>query len=416
MLTVRSLIIVTTSFVNGEDAVVYGNIHIFDVHIPSIPSVLYEIEQTQQLQKGQHRMNSIVNIDQGRASPFFGYDWSEEQSWDDQPWSQKRKSFIEQHKTSHRLKLFLLSSLYQDGAVLCSSQLPGGLLAVASRQHLVCYRLERSNKLSGVSTLEVSMYVHHIEVWRTLIILVDAMNCVQLVQWRADQRSLTPIAKSNSLPYPVSASFVIQDTQQSFIVSDQQGNIRQYNYVYENPLSISKDSLKLSRVSHVSGSGACTLSMPTGNNAYQFSDQIGIQERMIWNQSGYIKKRSVDSLGISVQGGLHAITHAIDDHSNIQHIQQSELGYILDKLNDSLLANMDFACGSNPVAFRTLHRLDRREDLPPDSFIDGNILCDFLLLDIDLAEELAKRVGSTRAKVLSILDSLNRRLCYVQQN
>lgn len=402
MLTTRDIIVVGTTKVRGEEVIARGRVLLFDL-VPAAP--LY-----------------------GIAPPPFG---NESSSHSTPLLSPFLSSAAVKWNSSPCYRLVHLHEAAEKASITCVAGIPQGLLLVAMKQKLFCYRWDRNRELLGIAMTEMDVAAVSMKVWRNIIYVGDIDGTWSVVEWRADQRALTVMAKSGlsvmgsggatgtgsigRIGSSGECAYLVSGSSQRMVVHDEEGNLAMMQFTQGSRDTLGTDILLQTHSYHLGGSGASlqpVIASYPSNASFSLSQteqsHIGTILQM---QQTKEEIPFVNCISTSHSGSF----------SSVVSINHRDVVAQLRYLSELMTANGYYLGGTNPTEFRvvafrgqpTRRRLGQNNNYDRGTVLDGEVILKFLELNYSERELIAQKMMMKQCEIVMLLDRLTSINAYI---
>ncbi|KAH7664725.1 cleavage and polyadenylation specificity factor subunit 1 protein [Dioscorea alata] len=281
----------------------------------------------------------------------------------------------------------LVSEVYSKelkGAISALASLQGHLL-IASGPKIILHKWTGA-ELNGVAFYDAPLHVVSMNIVKNFVLLGDIHKSIYFLNWKEQGAQLTMLSKDFGSLDCYATEFLIDGTQLSMVVSDDQKNIQIFYYAPKSPESWKGQKL-LSRAEFHAGAHVMKFwRLQMSPNASDRTPASVASE----------KSNRFALLFCTLDGSIGCVA-ALDELTfrRLQTLQR--------KLVDAI----PHVCGLNPRSFRQFHSNGKVHRPGPDNMIDCELLSEYEMMSLEEQLDIAHQIGTTRAQILLNLTDLS---------
>lgn len=327
------------------------------------------------------------------------------------------------------LKLKLLYEKKWKGPVSAVAAVEGYLLVCVGSK-LTLHQLLNKRDLNAIAFYDAQMYITGLHVVKNYILVTDLYKSVCLLRWKEQTRTLALLSKDLDRLNVVSASYLVDGTQLTFVCADVRQNLHFYQYQPTNPLSRGGQKLVAVGNFHLGSQPHAFLRLKLNTILYQSSktkDTAPIPSTSATSAS----LTSTSSPRYCLYYGMFVCIlfpllpfsssppSSSSSSSNISSFLcdtgclDGSVGYLtpltesdfcrLGRLEMRLVSELSHNAALNPKAYRLMKPLWPLTHNHLRRVLDGELLWQFVFLDRIKQYEIARQVGSTPEEIIDTL-------------
>ena len=255
-----------------------------------------------------------------------------------------------------------------------------GFLVTAIGQKIYIWQL-KDDDLSGIAFIDVQIYVQSLSTIKNLILVGDIFKSITLLRYQEDMKVLSLVSRDCRPLEVYTVSFMVDNTNLNFVVSDKEKNVFLYAYMPQE------------RDSH---GGQVLLRRAAVNVGSHINTMFRVQ------------CKTIDS-DVRRSARRHVTYFATLDGSIGYLLPVSEKMYRrLSMLQNLLMTYIPHKAGLNPKSYRMVHHPGHQLSRPIKNIVDADLLWKFVELTAPERAEIARRLVTSVNQIVADLIDVDR--------